>query len=58
LCRFLAQRGDRARWSPPARPAPQLCGKVCTDKVSGSHVTRPELTKCLKALKADDVLTV
>jgi DNA invertase Pin-like site-specific DNA recombinase len=34
------------------------CRKIFTDKATGSHVKRPELAKCLKALKAGDVLTV
>jgi DNA invertase Pin-like site-specific DNA recombinase len=29
-----------------------------TDKATGAHVKRPELAKCLKALKAGDVLVV
>src|SRR5215470_9004053 len=34
------------------------CRKIFTDKATGAHVKRPELTKCLKALKAGDVLVV
>ena len=34
------------------------CKKIFTDKATGVHVKRPELTKCLKALKAGDVLVV
>jgi DNA invertase Pin-like site-specific DNA recombinase len=34
------------------------CRKIFTDKASGAHVTRPELTKCLKALNAGDTLIV
>ena len=34
------------------------CKKICTDKATGAHVKRPELAKCLKALKAGDVLIV
>jgi DNA invertase Pin-like site-specific DNA recombinase len=33
-------------------------GKIFTDKATGSNVKRPEPEKCLKALKAGDVLTV
>ena len=32
--------------------------KIFTDKATGAHVKRPELAKCLKALKAGDVLIV
>jgi DNA invertase Pin-like site-specific DNA recombinase len=34
------------------------CRKIFTDKAIGAHVKRPELAKCLKALKAGDVLVV
>ena len=34
------------------------CRKIFTDKATGAHVARPELTKCLKALNAGDVLIV
>lgn len=34
------------------------CRKIFTDKATGAHVKRPELEKCLKALKAGDVLIV
>ncbi|MGO9370652.1 MAG: recombinase family protein [Syntrophobacteraceae bacterium] len=34
------------------------CGKIFTDKATGANVKRPALEKCLKALKAGDVLTV
>src|SRR5258708_7576178 len=34
------------------------CKKIFTDKATGAHVKRPELAKCLKALKAGDVLIV
>ena len=34
------------------------CKKIFTDKATGAHVKRPELGKCLKALKAGDVLIV
>jgi DNA invertase Pin-like site-specific DNA recombinase len=34
------------------------CKKIFTDKATGAHVKRPELAKCLKALKAGDVLVV
>src|SRR2546425_2777224 len=34
------------------------CRKIFTDKATGGHVKRPELAKCLKALKAGDVLIV
>jgi len=34
------------------------CQKIYMDKATGAHVKRPELTKCLKALKAGDVLVV
>src|SRR3989475_6788253 len=34
------------------------CKRICTDKASGAHVKRPELAKCLKTLKAGDVLVV
>src|SRR5438552_12361821 len=34
------------------------CRKIFTDKATVAHVKRPELAKCLKALKAGDVLVV
>ena len=34
------------------------CDKIFTDKATGTDAKRPELAKCLKALKAGDVLTV
>jgi DNA invertase Pin-like site-specific DNA recombinase len=34
------------------------CGKIFTDKATGTSTKRPSLEKCLKALKAGDVLTV
>jgi DNA invertase Pin-like site-specific DNA recombinase len=34
------------------------CTKIFTDTATGAHVKRPELAKCLKALKAGDVLVV
>ena len=34
------------------------CGKIFTDKATGSNVKRPALEKCLKALNAGDMLTV
>ncbi len=34
------------------------CRKIYTDKASGAHVKRPELAKCLKALKKGDMLIV
>jgi len=34
------------------------CKRICTDKATSAHVKRPELTKCLKALNASDVLVV
>jgi DNA invertase Pin-like site-specific DNA recombinase len=34
------------------------CKRIFTDKASGTHVTRPELIKRLKALHAGDVLIV
>lgn len=34
------------------------CGKIFTDKATGSNIKRPELARCLKTLKAGDVLTV
>jgi DNA invertase Pin-like site-specific DNA recombinase len=32
--------------------------RIFTDKATGVHVKRPQLTKCLTTLQADDVLTV
>jgi len=34
------------------------CDKIFTDKATGAHVKRPELTQCLKELKEGDTLTV
>lgn len=34
------------------------CKKIFTDKATGANVKRPELAKCLKALKAGDALIV
>lgn len=34
------------------------CGKIFTDTATGENAKRPALVKCLKALKAGDVLTV
>ena len=34
------------------------CKRVFTDKVTGAHVKRPELAKCLKTLAEGDTLTV
>ena len=34
------------------------CKKIFTDKATGAHVKRPELAKCLKALKTGDTLIV
>lgn len=34
------------------------CRTIFTDKASGAHVSRPELTKCLKVLNAGDTLIV
>ena len=34
------------------------CSKIFTDKATGANAKRSELAKCLKALKAGDVLTV
>ena len=34
------------------------CTSLFTDKATGAHVKRPELTKCLKALNEGDTLTV
>src|SRR2546428_2218540 len=34
------------------------CKRIFTDKATGEHVKRPELAKCLKALKAGDILVV
>ena len=33
------------------------CQRIFTDKATGAHVQRPELTKCLKALNEGDTLT-
>jgi DNA invertase Pin-like site-specific DNA recombinase len=34
------------------------CKTIFTDKATGAHIKRPELAKCLKALKVGDVLVV
>jgi DNA invertase Pin-like site-specific DNA recombinase len=34
------------------------CKRIFTDKASGVHGTRPELTQCLKALNAGDMLII
>jgi DNA invertase Pin-like site-specific DNA recombinase len=34
------------------------CEKIFTDRATGANVKRPELAKCLKALAADDKLSV
>ena len=34
------------------------CKRIFTDKTTGAHVKRPDLTKCLKALNEGDTLTV
>jgi DNA invertase Pin-like site-specific DNA recombinase len=34
------------------------CKNICTDKATGAHVKRPQLTKCLASLQAGDVLVV
>ncbi|MGO9022010.1 MAG: recombinase family protein [Syntrophobacteraceae bacterium] len=34
------------------------CGKIFTDTATGANAKRPALAKCLKALKAGEVLTV
>jgi DNA invertase Pin-like site-specific DNA recombinase len=34
------------------------CKRIFTDKATGAHVRRPELTKCLKTLAEGDTLTV
>lgn len=34
------------------------CTRLFTDRATGAHVKRPELTKCLKALSEGDTLTV
>src|SRR5215510_710860 len=34
------------------------CKQIFTDKATGAHIKRPELAKCLKALKVGDVLVV
>ncbi len=34
------------------------CDKIFTDKATGTNAERPALAKCLKALKAGDMLTV
>ena len=33
------------------------CKKICTDKATGAHVKRPQLTRCLASLHTGDVLT-
>jgi DNA invertase Pin-like site-specific DNA recombinase len=42
----------------PARFNAGRMQKIFTDKVTGEHAKRPELAKCLKALKVGDVLIV
>ena len=34
------------------------CERIFTDKATGAHVKRPELTRCLKVLTEGDTLTV
>jgi DNA invertase Pin-like site-specific DNA recombinase len=34
------------------------CKQIFTDKATGAHIKRPELAKCLKALKTGDTLVV
>ena len=34
------------------------CKRLFTDKATGAHVKRPELTKCLKVLVEGDTLVV
>jgi DNA invertase Pin-like site-specific DNA recombinase len=34
------------------------CKRIFTDKATGAHVKRPQLTKCLASLQAGDVLIV
>src|SRR5438128_2214881 len=34
------------------------CKRIFTDKATGAHVKRPQLTKCLTSLQAGDVLIV
>ena len=34
------------------------CRRIFTDKATGAHVRRPQLTRCLAALQAGDVLVV
>jgi DNA invertase Pin-like site-specific DNA recombinase len=34
------------------------CKRIFTDKATGAHVKRPQLTKCLASLEAGDVLVV
>ena len=34
------------------------CERIFTDKATGAHVKRAELTKCIKALAEGDTLTV
>lgn len=36
----------------------EKCGRIFTDKISGTIRKRPELDRCLKALTAGDVLVV
>jgi DNA invertase Pin-like site-specific DNA recombinase len=42
----------------PARFNAGRMQKIFTDKVTGEHAKRPELAKCLKALKVGEVLIV
>jgi DNA invertase Pin-like site-specific DNA recombinase len=34
------------------------CKRIFTDKATGAHVKRPQLTKCLASREAGDVLVV